>query len=803
MKFTLHWLKDFLQTDANLEQICQTLTHIGLEVEGVEHQGAKIKDLIIAKVVSAEKHPNADKLKLCHVTDGKNNYQVVCGAPNARTGIMAVMALPGTVIPYSGETLSKGVIRGVESQAMLCSERELEVSDEHDGIIILPDSAPLGGNYADFLGYNDVVIEIKLTPNRGDCLGVYGIARDLAAAGIGTLIRHGNFTPIKGTYKSPIEWTIAEDNNACKYVKGRHFKVANNGHAPQWMQKRLKAVGAKSISTLVDITNYVSLSYGRPLHVFSANTIQGGLTMRHARDGETCTALDGKEYKLTPSMTIIADERAVHSIGGIMGGMDSGCQIDSSDIFLEVAYFTPMEIAKTGRALNILSDARYRFERAVPTDSVDWGMDLASQMILELCGGTCSEITTAGAMPDLRVKIAFDNKRLAQHGGLAVNIDNSKDILTRLGCDIVGQDGDILNIKTPHHRPDIEGPHCIEEEILRINGFDKIPAQSLPMPHYQNKPTIPEQLRRHQMARRIAAVRGFNEIISWSFTKPHLAEEFGGNGEKITLLNPINSELNTMRPSILCNLLLALGDNLAKYKNPVHLFELGPVFSGIDVSDNWRDKEWQVMGMVRTGATMQDDYTTAKLADIFTIKRDGEEILQNYAPGVQFQVINGQAPAYYHPGRSAVWKLGAFVVGYFGQLHPNIQKMCDAPHNIMALEIFTDKLPKPKMGKGRARNALNPQIFQPIGRDFAFVLDANTPADDIIKTIKKTNQKYIATARVFDLYQGDKLPAGKKSLAIRVVIQPTDQNLDNDAIHDITNGIITAVCATHNAQLRQ
>ncbi len=807
MKFTIKWLKEYLTTEASVQEICATLTNIGLEVESITDQSAKISELIIAHLVEAKQHPNADKLKLCVVSDGQKSYQVVCGAPNAKSDMKVVLALPGTIIPHNGEKLSVGTIRGVESQAMMCSEFELEISQNHDGIINLPADAPIGAKYAQYKGLDDIIIEIKLTPNRGDCLGVYGIARDCAAAGLGTL-KPLNIPKVKESLKNPIAWRI-DGVNACPFVKGRYFKIQKNGASPKWLQEKLLAVGCKSISTLVDITNYFSLAFGRPLHVFDATKIcQSGaknLVMRHAQDGETLLALDGKIYNCDASMTIISDDNQIHSLAGIMGGMDSGCALDTTEVYLEAAYFHPMDIAHTGRKTGILSDARYRFERGVDPNSVDWGIALASQMILDLCGGEASEEAVAGAKPDNRIAIAFDNKKLASNGGVDnISPEASIAILQKLGCELISQQGDNFTIKTPSFRPDLEGAHCLVEEILRIYGFQNIPALSLPMEKFRQSPAIPENFRKLALARRVLVARGMNEAITWSFTSPFLAQNFAcdKNCENITIINPINAEIDTMRPTILGNLMLALGQNIAKNAQAVHLFEIGPVFLGTSLEKDWRDKEITMIGAVRCGKIYDDNFTQIPDASIFTVKKDAEEILQILAPNIQFTITNGDAPNYYHPARSASLKLGAFIIGYFGEIHPQILQKMDIARRVVAFEIFADKLPKPKAIKSRTRPIFTKNHFQAISRDFAFICDAKIPADKLIKCAKKANQQFIKDAKIFDYYEGESIGAGKKSLALRITIQPKDKNLTNDEIHEISHQVVALITAETGAQLR-
>ncbi|MGI9461593.1 MAG: phenylalanine--tRNA ligase subunit beta [Alphaproteobacteria bacterium] len=798
MKFTLSWLHDHFKTDATPAVIADTLTHLGLEVESMEDKSSCLKPFIIAEVLACDKHPDADKLSLCKISDGKKTYQVVCGAANVTSGLKAVFAPIGAVMPRGqmGENmiLKKGTIRGVESHGMLCSEYELCLGDDHDGIITLPADAPVGKNYASWAGLDDVLFEIKLTPNRADCLGVRGIARDLSASGLGTLKPLQPKT-IKGTFASPIAWQIDEKaKQACPMVIGRYFKGVTNRPSPDWLKKKLLSVGMKSISALVDITNYLSQDMARPLHVFSGKKLGAGeLTMRFANHGETIYGLDEVHHSLNDNMLVIANQKGAQSIAGIMGGIESGCQLDDDEIFLEVAYFNPMQIAKTGRSLNLLSDARYRFERGVDPMGLDIGLERASQLILDICGGEASTITTAGQPPTPPPPISFSPEKIKTYGGLSIKDETIAQTLSDLGFHIVKQKPN-WQVTRPTWRGDIENDACLVEEVLRLHGFDKIPE--LPLPRIIPDQAIDEQGRRLMLIRRALANRGLYETITWSFTKQSLAEDFSAS-DIIKLQNPIHSDMDTMRPSVLCNLLLAVKRNQARGFHNIHLFESGLVFHGVTP-----EAQTTMIAGIRV---MGDDSHWQKLPplDSFVIKADIFSAIEASGFFADNLHINQESmPQHYHPNMAARLYLGKETIGYFGALHPALSQKYDIANNLFGFELFLEKIPTAKKQTSHARPTLLLNDLPVVYRDFAFVVDKNIAASLILATIKKIDKKFISQANIFDMYHDPKYPE-KKSIAVRVTISPDDKTLSDSDIKTISEKIIAEVLAATEGSLRQ
>jgi phenylalanyl-tRNA synthetase beta chain len=796
MKFTLSWLKEHLDTGADAGAIADALTRIGLEVESVEDKGARLKDFTVAHVVSADKHPNADKLKLCMVDTGDDIVQVVCGAPNAHTGMKAVFARPGTVIPVSGEALKVSAIRGVESRGMLCSERELLLSEEHDGIIELPAEAVTGVPAAEALHLNDPVIDISLTPNRGDCTGVHGIARDLAAAGVGRLVETA-IVPVAGSFPSPrrvhLEFPHGAQN-ACPFFAGRLVRHVKNGPSPAWLQERLRAIGLRPISALVDVTNFLSMDRGRPLHVFDADRLDGDVIVRLARDGEELRALDGRSYALDASICVIADERAAQSIGGIMGGEDTGCTETTTNVFIEAALFDPVRIAATGRRLGILSDARYRFERGVDPEFVLPGIELATRLILELCGGEASELVIAGALPSWRRVIAFSRARLARLAGIEIEESEIIRILSSLGCTVSGN-GE-LSVTPPSWRNDIHGPADLVEEVVRIHGLDKVPATPLPRGFGVARPVLSPDQKKRRLVRRALAARGFHETISYSFVARAQAVLFGGGDDARQLENPIAADLDAMRPSVLPSLLAAAQRNLARGAGTFRLCEVGAQFeSGIPGAQT------NVAAGIRVGAGLRDWLKTMHAADTFDAKSDLIALVEAAMAGPMTAPIRAGAPAWYHPGRSGTLALGQKVLGHFGELHPRVLESFDINAPVCAFEVFLDAIPEARQ-KGKARPAFAPSPYPAVERDFAFVLDAKIAADDVIKAARGVDRVLIERVDVFDLYEGKGVPEGKKSLAITVRLQPRERTLTETEIETVAQKIVAAVTKATDGVLR-
>jgi phenylalanyl-tRNA synthetase beta chain len=799
MKFTLSWLKEHLDTKATLAEVRDTLTMLGLEVEGITNPAEALKGFVVGYVVEAIQHPNADRLRVCKVDTGTGTIvQVVCGAPNARTGMKGIFAPPGSYIPGTALHLKVGKIRGEESNGMLCSSRELQLGDDHSGIIDLAADAVIGQPAAEALGLDDAVIEIKVTPNRGDCLGVHGIARDLAAAGLGTLKPFKAERP-KGTYASPIQWTHgyeAKPDSPCPIVVGRHFRGVKNGPSPDWLQRRLKAIGLRPISALVDITNLVTFDLNRPLHVFDARKLAGNLVMRQAREGETVMALDGKTYVLDPSISVIADSKGVHGIGGVMGGEETGVQDDTTEVFLEVAYFTPLGVAATGRKLGVQSDARYRFERGIDPQSVEWGTDVATRLILELCGGEASEITTSGVMPNWQRSFTLRPDRVKTLTGIDVPGADTASILGKLGFTVDGQGP--WTAAVPSWRPDIVGEADLVEEVTRVWGFDKIPTTSLPQLSPTSRPVRDAMQRRVPQARRALGARGMNEAVTWSFLPYKKAERFGGGQPDLRLLNSIDATLDTMRPSILPNLIEAATRNEARGLSDPALFEVGPQYK--DASPT--GQRTVAAGLRHNMAVPRNWAGPARTVDAFDAKADALAVLAGIGAPVDNMSAQAGAPDWYHPGRSGAIKLGDRVMAHFGELHPEITAAADLKGPVAAFEVFLDAPPPPKAKASKARPKLVLSPFQPVERDFAFLVDAAVEAEKIVRAARNSDKAMISAARVFDLYAGKGVPEGKKSIAIAVTLQPVERTLTDAEIEAVSAKIVAAVTKATGAVLR-
>ncbi len=797
MKFPLSWLKNSLDTDADAKTIAAKLTSIGLEVESVEDAGARLKDFTVAYVVSAEKHPNADKLKLCMVDTGVGEpTQVVCGAPNAHTGMKAVFAKPGVVIPVTGDVLKIGTIRGVESRGMLCSGRELLLSDDHEGIIELPTDANVGEPAAKALGLNDPVIDVSITPNRGDAASVYGIARDLAASGLGRL-REGDLSPVKGKFPSPIQ-TILDfpegTQNAAPMFAGRLIRGVKNGPSPKWLQDWLKAAGLRPISALVDVTNFISLDRGRPLHVFDAAKLKGNLRARFAKDGEQLVALDGKTYTLDSEMVVIADDDAARGIGGVMGGEDSSCTDGTTDVFIESALFDPVRVARAGRILGIVSDARYRFERGVDPEFALPGLELATKMILELCRGEPDEVVVAGKVPDWRRMISFSLAAVKKLAGVDVAKDKIVRILSSLGFNIDGNDP--MNVTPPSWRSDVVGSADLVEEVVRIYGLDKVPSAPMDRPSVIARPTLTSAQRRSRIVKRTLAARGFNETINFSFIPRAHAALFGGGDDERQVANPIAADLDAMRPSLLPSLLAAAARNQARGFPDVMLFELGAQFeSGMP------EAQTTVAAGIRSGAGVRSWTKSAHPADAFDVKADMLAVLEAAMNGPMTAPVKQGAASWYHPGRSGTLALGPKILANFGELHPKILTAFDLKGPVSAFEVFLSAVPESKT-KGKARAPFNPSPFQPVERDFAFVVDSAITADSIVKAAKGAERDLIEYIDVFDVYEGKGVPQGKKSLAISVRLQPKDKTLTDAEIETIAQKIVAAVAKATGGTLR-
>ncbi|MEZ0169556.1 phenylalanine--tRNA ligase subunit beta [Microvirga sp. TS319] len=806
MKFTLSWLKDHLDTTASLDEIVETLTRIGLEVEGVEDKAKTLAPYTIAYVISAEQHPNADRLRVCMVDTGSDKpIQVVCGAPNARTGMKSVFAPPGTYIPGKNITLGVGTIRGVESAGMLCSAAELEISDDHDGIIELPGDAPVGTAYAAYAGLDDPVIEINLTPNRPDCTSIHGIARDLAAAGLGTL-KGDAILPIQGQGACPVSVTLdfAEgDEKLCPAFALRLVRGVKNGPSPEWMQRRLISIGLRPINALVDITNYVTFDRGRPLHVFDAKKVKGNLTVRRAKDGEEVLALDGRTYKLDSGTVVIADENGVESIAGIMGGEHSGSDEGTTDVLIESALWDPLNIAQSGRKLGIITDARYRFERGIDPAFTRPGLDLATQMVIDLCGGEASEAVTAGRVPDETCVIEFPWSEVPRLSGLDVKPAESEEILRKLGFQVEGA-GERVTVTAPSWRPDIDGKADLVEEVIRIAGVDRIEPQPLPrLEAAVAKPILTLIQKRTRLARRALAVRGLVEAVTWSFIAKEEAGLFGGGQPQLALANPIASDLSDMRPSLLPGLMKAAQRNADRGFGDVALFEVGQTFAS-DAPEGQSIKAAAVRrGTARAEGVGRHWDGGAQSVDAFDAKADVMALLGALGiPAGGLQIVPG-GPAWFHPGRSGTLQFGPKnVIGAFGEVHPKILKALDLKGPLVAFELNLNALPPPKAKPTKMKPKLNLPDFQPLTRDFAFVVGRDVAAGDIMKAAQGAERQLIVGVDVFDVYEGTGIEPDKKSVAIAVTLQPLEKTLTDVEIEAVSAKIVAEVSKKTGAVLR-
>ena len=799
MKFTLSWLKEHLETEATVEQICETLTMIGLELEGMVDRAKGLEGFVVAHVLEALRHPDAEKLQICKVDIGHTTQEVVCGAPNARAGLKAVFASEGMYIPGIDTVLKKAKIRGVESSGMLLSEREMGLSDEHKGIVELPADAPVGARAVDIMGLADPVIDIAITPNRGDCLGVRGVARDLAATGIGTL-KPLKADPVKGSFASPKKVLLDLDGDhkgACPYFVGRYFRGVKNGPSPKWLQDRLLAVGLRPISALVDITNLMTLEYGRPLHVFDAAKVKGDVHVRMARPGEKLLALNGKEYELDGEMTVIADDQNAEAVAGIIGGEATGCTEETTEVFLETAWFDPVRTAATGRKLQVMTDARYRFERTVDPAFLLDGTEIATRLILELCGGEASELAIAGAEPDWKRDLDLRPDRVKTLAGVDLPLADQERILGILGFG-VSKVGDRLKVAVPSWRTDIVGEACLVEEIVRINGFGAIPVTPMSRDSVLPPAALTAAQRRRANVRRALAGRGLVEAVTYSFLPSAQADLFGGVPDTLRLVNPISADLDVMRPSILPNLIAAAGRNADRGIPNAALFEVGPQFKG----DGLEDQGIVATG-IRCGRTGPKHWAAAPRAvDVFDAKADALAAIATAGGPVDSLQVVAEAPAWYHPGRSGVLRLGPkTVVATFGEIHPRVLKKMGVDGPVAAFEVYLDALPQPK-AKGTTKPHLVLSAFQPLERDFAFVVDDSVSADALVRAVRGVDKQLIAEVRVFDRFKGGNLGEGKKSLAITVVLQPTEKTLTDAEIEAVAAKVVAAATKATGGMLR-
>ncbi len=806
MKFTLSWLKDHLETDATLDEICTRLTEIGLEVEDVDDKAA-FKPFVIAKVVSAEKHPQADRLKVLMVDIGQGApVQVVCGAPNARAGLVGAFAAPGTYVPGIDVTLSVGNIRGVESRGMMCSEKELQISDSHDGIIDLPDDAPVGTSYAAYAHLDDPIIEINLTPNRPDCTSIYGIARDLAASGLGTLkTRLAPSFAVEG--ETPVKLTLdLDDARLCPGFGLRLVRGVKNGPSPRWLQQRLLAIGLRPINALVDITNYMTFDQGRPMHVFDAAKVTGNLTVRRAREGETVLALDQREYKLGPNNVVIADEDGIESIGGIMGGEHSGCDENTVDVLIESALWDPMNIAKSGRALGIITDARYRFERGVDPEYMVPGLERTTELVLELCGGKPAKSEIVGYKGYEPKIVDFPYSEVKRLTGLEISTEESNTILTRLGFKVSGS-GERVSVAVPSWRPDVDGKADLVEEIMRIHGVDNIKPAPLESHAAVNGRILTTLQIRTRAAKRALASRGMLEAVTWSFIPEDQARLFGGGSAALKLANPIAAEMSDMRPSLLPGLLTAAQRNADKGYGDVAIFEVSGTYEN-DRPEGQR----RVAGGIRRGTAslagagrMWSNAAKGggKPVDVFDAKADALAVIEACGlPMGNIQIEQG-GPEWYHPGRSGTIKMGPkIILGYFGEFHPTTLEKLDVSGALCGFEVYVDAMAEPKKKATRTKPALDLSPFQAVKRDFAFVVDKTVEAGAIIKAATGVDRKLITGVNVFDIFEGASVGEGKKSVAIEVQIQPAERTLTDEDFEALTQKIVASVAKFTGGVLR-
>ncbi len=780
MKFTLAWLKEHLDTDASLDEVVEALTRVGLEVEGVENPAEKLAGFRIARVLTAERHPQADKLQVLTVDTGEGAapLQVVCGAPNARAGLVGVLGTPGAKVPANGMELRVSAIRGVESNGMMCSTRELELGDDHDGIIELPADAPVGTAFADYAGLGDPVIDVSITPNRQDCMGVRGIARDLAAAGLG-ILKPLRVDPVPVMGPGPEVQIEAPDG--CPAYFGQTVSGVTNGASPDWMQRRLKAIGQRPISALVDITNYVMIDLGRPLHVYDKAKLSGALVVRKAKPGEQVLALNEKTYTLDESVTVIADDNGVHDIGGIMGGEDTGVSGTTTDVVIECAFFDPDHIARTGQKLGLTSDARSRFERGVDPAFLGDGIAIAARYVVDLCGGSASEVTRAGEAPTAPRSYRYDPARAETLGGLAVPAERQKAILERLGFTVTSD----WNVTVPSWRRDVDGPADLVEEVIRIEGIDKVPPVPLDRAPGVARPTATPEQKLERKLRRTAAARGLHEAVTWSFISQAEAAPFGGGAW--TLANPISEDMKVMRPSLLPGLLAAAERNLKRGAASVRLFELGRRYLA--------DAERVTLGVVLAGARSPRGWQGGKAQPFsaFDAKAEALALLEAAGAPVGNLQVMGEAGEVWHPGQSATLRLGPkTVLAAFGMVHPSVLKAFDLDGDVAAVELYPDALPAKRGAIGFMRTPYRPPALQAVTRDFAFLVPAELAAGDLVRAVKGADKAAIVDARLFDVFTGTGVPEGSKSLAIEVTLQPGEKSFTDEELKAVADKVVAA-----------
>ncbi len=790
MKFTLDWLREHLETTATVDEIVEAMTRVGMEVEHVLDPAAKLAAFSVAKIVEAVQHPNADRLRVCQVDTVDGRKEIVCGAPNARAGLTTIYAAIGTFIPGSGITLEPRAVRGVVSNGMLCSAAELETASESDGILELADDLAVGAPAAEALGL-DSVIDFEVTPNRADWLGVNGVARDLAAAGIGKLI-DPPIVPVAGSFPCPVEVRLTSPE-ACPAFAGRLVRGVKNGPSPAWLQARLKAIGLRPISALVDITNLLGVDRARPLHVYDVGKLSGGfIEARLGRAGEQLEALDGKTYAVTDAMCVIADASGAIGLGGVMGGTSTGCSFETTDVFIESAWFDPLRTAQTGRDTGIVSDAQYRFARGVDPESLVPGLEAATRLVIELCGGEASEVLLEGQAPARLASIAFDPSYVRRLSGIDVPSDRVDSILTALGFDVRGG-----SVQPPSWRRDIDGKADLVEEVARIEGFTALPSTPLPELPRAVGGVLTTRQGRIRLARRAMAAAGYQEAVTWSFTSQKVAALFGGGSERLVLDNPMAPELDCMRPSALPGLIQAVGRNARRGFPGAALFEIGPIFAG----DEPGDQRTVIAAVLQPSGGRT--WKSAADEDVYALKADLLALLRELGAPASMAVDQGQAAAWWRPGRSASLRLGKNAVATFGELHPATLSAMDVAGSVLAFEIVLDLIPEPKRGKAKTKPALKLSPLMPLTRDFAFVVDSGVAGGDIERALIGADRQLVASARVFDVYSGLGVPDGKISVAVEVTIQPRDATLGDAEIEALSRKLVAAAEKATGATLRR
>ena len=785
MKFSYSWLTEHLKTNAHFEEIEKKLTSIGLEVEDIQDTGKAYQDFIVGQVLEEKKHPNADKLKLCKVDIGKEKVDVVCGAPNVEKGMKVVYAPVGSTIPVNQMKIKAAKIRGVESYGMMCSEYELGISNEHDGIIRLEEKETIGRSFSEIYGLNDIVIEIGITPNRQDCLGVKGIARDLASAGMGELLER-KISREKGSFKSPIKIEI-QDNKICSAFAGRYFRNVKNTESPEWLKNKLKSIGLRPISALVDITNFVMYDENRPLHVYDADKIDGKIIVRTANDGESFLALDEKDYHLKNGMCVIADEKKVLGLGGIMGGESTGCSTETKNVLLESALFDEINTAKTGRNLSILSDARYRFERGIDPNSTLKGIDLATQLILEICGGECSEVELAGNIKENKNEVSTSSSYISRRLGFEVSDKELISILSSLGIE-TSQTGDVIKCLIPSWRQDIHGEADISEEVIRIKGYENIPTSNIRLKSKINKNILNYAQKKLMKARHFIASIEYDELVTFSFTDSKNCEVFG-DINNLKIVNPISEELDILRPNLLPNLLQAIKKNKNRNFDSFSIFEIGSQYRSTSPED-----QLNVACGIKSGIKTEKSWKNMQTEfDIYDVKQDLTSLIDYLMPGNKKISVSNDCPSWYHPGRSGSIKINNSVIaGYFGELHPRVASQFKIKNKINIFELYLDELPNTEK-KTTNKPVLNLSDFQIVTRDFAFVIDKKVKSEEVVTSAFKVDKELIRNVEIFDLFEDDSLGKDKKSIAIKVTLQSNEKTLAENDISEISSKIIESV----------